>query len=85
MIRSTVHSDGSADFTFSSGSVDHKFSATPDDGDAIIEYEETQLERGTIRVSYPNEDVWKELMQSDQVTAYLERSDLSSIRRAKGL
>lgn len=80
----TEHGDGSADFTISVDDEDHKFSASPHGDYAYLEYEETLSWRGQIRVKQPREDVWRLLMQSEEMTAYLENQDtLSGVRRDK--
>lgn len=81
MIMSTLHSDGSAKFTVSNGDVDHKFTASCQDSSAILTYEETMLHRGEIHVSEPDGNIWKRLMQSNEMTAYLESQDLQDVRR----
>jgi len=80
-VFSTVHDDGSADFTISIADDDHKFSASADDGRAVLDYEETLSWRGQIRVSEPREEVWKMLMTSDEMTEYLESEGLNGVRR----
>jgi predicted RND superfamily exporter protein len=79
----TEHNDGSADFTIVVDDDDHKFSASPEDGQAIVEYEETLSWRGEIRVSEPRNEVFKMLMQSNEMTNYLESNDLTGVRREK--
>lgn len=82
-VFSTFHDDGSAEFTITIADDDHKFSVSGDGDTAWVEYEETLSWRGQIRVSEPDEDVWKMLMQSDEMTQYLERSSLSGVRRKR--
>jgi len=83
-VFATVYDDGSADFTISVDEEDFKFSvAKGDDSNAILAYEETLSWRGEIRVSEPRNEVFKLLMQSDEVTAYLESHDLTGIRRER--
>ena len=60
---------------------DHKFSVSPDGDYGIITYEESLLWRGQIRVSEPDEAIWKMIMQSDKMTDYLEREGLDGVRR----
>jgi hypothetical protein len=81
----TFHDDGSADFTLTLADDDHKFSVSgADDGDyAVVTYEETLSWRGQIRVSKPDESVWKILMSSDKMTEYLEQNDLNGVRRKR--
>lgn len=80
-VMKSVHSDGSADFTISIDDDDHKFSASQLGAEAIVEYEETLSWRGEIRVSEPHEQVWKLLMQSEEMTEWLDANDLVAIRR----
>jgi len=79
----TTHDDGSADFTLSMADDDHTFSVSQSGDVGIVSYEETLSWRGRIRVSEPDESIWRALMQSDEMTAYLEQSDLTSIRRER--
>jgi len=79
----TDHEDGSADFTVSFAEDDHKFSASVDGDTAVVQYEETLSWRGQIRVSEPDEDIFKDLMVSDAMTEFLEKYDLNGVRREK--
>lgn len=81
MIQSTERGDGSADMTVTVDECDHKFSVSPDGDTGVVSYEETLIGRGTVVVSDPNESVWKQLMQSDHMTAYLESQDLQDVQR----
>jgi hypothetical protein len=81
-VFSTVNGDGSAEFTISVDDEDHKFSASPKgDSTALVSYEETLSWRGLIRVKEPREEVFKLLVQSDEMTHYLERFGLTRVRR----
>jgi len=84
-VFSTFHDDGSADLTLTLADDDHKFSvASPEATDyAVVTYEETLSWRGQIRVSEPDEAVWKLLMQSDEMTEYLDQNDLNGVRRKR--
>jgi hypothetical protein len=77
----TEREDGSADITVCIDDEDHRFSISPDGSVGYIEFEETLTWRGQIRTSAPDEDVWKGVMQSEEVTNYLEDHDLKQIRR----
>lgn len=77
----TDNGDGSADFTVTFADEDHKFSASAQGNKAVVEYEETLSWRGQIRVSEPDEDVFKTLMQSEEMTQFLEDNDLGSVKR----
>lgn len=57
---------------------DHKFSVTPD---GELQYEETLTWPGVIRVSEPDESVWKLLQQSDEMTSYLNEQDIRGLTR----
>lgn len=80
-VFTTFHEDGSADFTIAVDGDDHQFSAVCDGSVAILSYEETCSWRGAIRTSEPREEVWKLLMQSDEMTNYLELRGLDAVRR----
>lgn len=80
-VFSTVYDDGSADFTIRYGEENHRFSASPDDGKAVVEYEETLSWRAAIRVKNPAQEVWRNLMLSDEMTDYLEQYDLRAVRQ----
>lgn len=71
--------NGSAKFTITVDGVDHRFTAFERDGNAIIEYDESHYS-GRIRVSEPDQSVWRSLMQSDEMTAYLDENNLSGVR-----
>lgn len=84
-VFATFNDDGSADFTLTLADEDHKFSvsADPESGYGLVSYEETLSWRGQIRVSEPEDTVWKMLMQSDKMTEYLEVNNLSGVRRER--
>lgn len=80
----TEHDDGSADFTISIDEEDFKFSVSGSGGDyAVVSYEETLSWRGEIRVKEPRNEVFKLLMQSQEMTEYLEANNLNGVRREK--
>jgi hypothetical protein len=81
MIQTTRQGDGSADMTVTLDECDHKFSVSPDGDTGVVTYQESQIGRGQIVVSDPKESVWKKLMQSDEMTAYLESQNLQDVRR----
>lgn len=85
-VFATTNSDGSAEFTISFADDDHKFSAAPqsESSNAILTYEETLSWRGTIRTSEPDTDVWKMLMQSEEMSEYLDSQDLTGVVREHG-
>lgn len=79
----TDNGDGSAEFTVSFADEDHKFSASADDTKASVQYEETLSWRGKVRVKEPDDDIFKALMISDEMTEFLEEYDLDSVKRQK--
>ena len=83
LIMSSIEMDGSADFTVSFADDDHKFSASAEGDTAVVEYEETLSWRGQIRVSQPDETVFKELMQSTEMTEFLDEHGLTGVRRKR--
>lgn len=80
-IQYTDNGDGSAEFTVSVNDEDHKFSAYSKDGKGVVEYEETLSWRADIRVSEPNDDIYKALMVSGKMTEFLEAYGLNGVRR----
>lgn len=80
-VFSTVHDDGSADFTISVDDEDHRFSTNVSGDMASLSYEETQSWRGQIRVKAPREEIWRLLIQSREMTEYLESNSLKAVRR----
>lgn len=77
----TDHGDGSAKATISIDYEVHRFSIAKSGEEAVVTYEETCTYRGDIRVSEPDEDIFKSLMVSDEVTDFLESHNLYGIRR----
>lgn len=82
-IISTINDDGSADFTVSFAEDDHRFSVSSEGDIGWIEYEESLTYRMKIHVSKPDEFVWRMLMQSDEMTQYLEENNLNAVRRKR--
>lgn len=83
MVLSDDHGDGSADFTITFAEDDHKFSASAEGNVAVVEYEETLSWRGVVRVSEPGDDIFKALMTSDEMTAFLDEHGCETVRRAR--
>lgn len=81
VVYSTVHDDGSAKFTVDTKQEKHRFSAVPRGNSAGLVYEETLSWRGQIRVSEPDEEIWKALIQSDEMTEYLDAQHLNGVAR----
>lgn len=80
-IWSSIRSDGSAKMTLTVGEDDHRFSVWSENDKAVVQYEETLSWRGIIRVSEPDEDIFRALMTSDAMTEYLEQNDLKAVKR----
>lgn len=80
-VQCTMNDDGSAEFTLSFADDDYRFSAYQEDDMAVVSYEETLTWRGEVRVSSPDDDLYKALMQSDEMTDYLDHFGLASVKR----
>jgi hypothetical protein len=61
---------------------DHKFDVWCDGDEALVQYQETLSWRGDIQVSQPDEDVFKLLMVSNEMTEYLNEMGVGGVRRA---
>lgn len=83
MVLITDNGDGSADLTISINEDDHKFSIVEDGDTARVSYEESSLWRGQIMTSSPSQEVWRMVLQSDEVTEFLERNELDGVRRER--
>jgi hypothetical protein len=82
-VQYTDNGDGSAEFTLTVDEEDHKFSAVEQGERALLEYEETQSWRGTIRVSEPTQRLYRAVMTSEEMTEFLEENNLRSVKREK--
>lgn len=82
-VQSTEEDDGTATMTITFADDDHKFDVWADGDEALVEYQETLSYRGQIRVSEPDEEVYKALMVSDEMTSLLDKWGVSGVRRAK--
>lgn len=82
-VLSTDEDGGVATMTISIADEDHKFDVWAEDDTALVEYQETLSWRGKIRVSEPDEHVFKALMVSEQMTELLEQWDVSGVKRAE--
>jgi hypothetical protein len=80
-VLKTEKENKTAVFTITIYDEDHKFEVWGEDGTAIVEYQETLTWRGTIEVSEPDADIYRELMLSDEMTAFLESQELDGVRR----
>jgi len=70
-----------ARMTLYHGSISHKFEVWPNNNEALVEYQESLLPRGTVTVTDPNEKTYRELMRSDVMTEYLEKHNLDRVRK----
>lgn len=82
VIISTDEGDGVATMTISIADDDHKFDVWAEDNTALVQYQETNSWRGQIRVSEPDDDVFKALMVSEEMSEKLDQWDVSGVRRA---
>lgn len=82
-VLSTEESEGVATMTISIADDDYKFEVWTEGDEALVEYQETLSWRGQIRVSEPDEDVFKALMVSDEMTRLLNEWDVGGVRRAE--
>lgn len=82
-VLSTEEDDGVATMTISIADDDYKFDVWAEGDTALVEYQETLSWRGQIRVSEPDDDVFKALMVSDEMTEWLEKHDLDGVKRAR--
>jgi hypothetical protein len=82
-VLSTVTDDGVATMTISIAEDDYKFDVWAEGDTALVEYQETLSWRGEIRVSEPDEDVFKALMVSEKMTDLLNEWGVSGVRRAE--
>lgn len=82
-VLSTENDDGVATMTISIADDDHKFDVWVDGDEALVEYQETLSWRGQVRVSEPDEDVFKALMVSEEMASLLDEWDVSGVRRAE--
>jgi hypothetical protein len=71
-----------ARMTLYAGPVSHKFEVWPDKEEALVEYQESLVSRGQIRVTEPSEQTYRELMRSSVMTEYLESHNLDRVRKA---
>lgn len=80
-VQVDIESDGIATATLTIADDDYTFDILKEGDRAIIEYQETNSWRGEIRVSQPEEDVYKHLMISEQISDLLEEWDVSGVKR----
>lgn len=81
-VLTTEQEEGVATLTISIAEDDHQFEVWADGDTAFVEYQETLSWRGMIRVSKPDEDIYKALVTSDEMTALLNSWGCDSVKRA---
>lgn len=86
VFRSDDKSNRLSRFTVSVGEDDHQFEAWVEaqpDGSvkAVVAYIETQSWRGTKRVSEPSDDVYQQLISSDNFISFIEDYDIDEVER----
>jgi hypothetical protein len=69
--------------TISIADEDHKFDVWAEDDTALVQYQETLSWRGQIRVSEPDEDVFKALMVSKEMAEMLDKWNVAGVKRAE--
>jgi len=82
-VLSTEEDDGVATMTISIADDDHKFDVWVDGDTALVEYQESLSWRGQIRVSEPDEEIYKALMVSPEMAEMLDEWGVSGVRRAE--
>jgi hypothetical protein len=83
MVLSTKEDNGVATMTISIADDDHKFDVWVEGDTALVEYQETLSWRGVVRVSEPDEDVFKALMVSDKMAEMLDKWNVSGVKRSE--
>lgn len=81
-VLSTSTDDGVATMTISIADDDYKFDVWKEGNNALVEYQETLSWRGHIQVSEPDDDIFKELMVSEEMTQLLDEWGVSHVKRA---
>jgi len=81
-VLSTEVGDSEATMTVSIADDDHKFDVWAEGDAALVSYQESLTWRGEIKVSDPDEDIYRALMTSEEMTSLLNRWDVSGVRRA---
>jgi len=71
-----------ATLTASIGDDDHRFEIWADGDTAFIEYQESLSWRGIVQATEPDEDIYRSLMVSDEVTEFLDEHECDSVKRA---
>jgi hypothetical protein len=81
-VLSTETEDGVSTMTVSIAEDDHRFEVWAENGEALVEYQETLSWRGEIQTSKPDDHVFKSLMISEEMTEMLNKWGVSGVRRA---
>ena len=82
-VLKTIEDSGEATMTITLADDDHKFDVWVDGDLAMVEFDETLSWRGEIRTSEPDDDIYTELMLSDEMTEFLDQHDCEGVKRAK--
>jgi len=81
-VLSTEVGDSEATMTVSIADDDHRVDVWAEGDAALVSYQESLTWRGEIKVSDPDEDIYRALMTSEEMTSLLNRWDVSGVRRA---
>lgn len=82
-VLATEESEGVATMTISIADDDYKFEVWSDGEIALVEFQECLSWRGQVRSIEPDEEVFKALMVSDEMTQMLDKWDVNGVRRAE--
>lgn len=69
-----------ATITYSTPLADHKFEAWAEGETCVVEYQESCFDRGVIRAIEPAPAIYRRVMQSDEMTQFLEHQDCPSVQ-----
>lgn len=78
MILYTDLEDGSAKFTVVDDEL-HRFSASVNGDEVVVQYEETLSDRGDVVVAEPGEELYRKVIVSDEMTSFLEEHNASKV------
>ncbi len=78
-INLSEEEDGVGKITASNNEMDHRLEIIKHETLASLEYHESCGPRGEIIVSEPPQDIFKEVIQSEKVTGFLNRHDLRGV------
>jgi len=82
-IMKTVTENETMRITISIEDEDYKFEVWPENGEAVVSFEECLSWRGNIQVSDPHESIYRKIIQSDEMTTYLEKRNLEGATRLR--